>query len=184
MPILFGTIASSNQQARADTGAMFPLGMVQVGSAGASTISFSSIPSTYKNLQVRISCSVSTNSDMWLTFNGDSTTSNYASHILWSNGASTFSSAFGTAYGSYVGFSGSTTSFTGGVTDILDYGSTSKNKTVRTLTGTDTNGAGQIYLASGLWMNTSTAVTSISIAPISGTFNQYSSFALYGIKGA
>ena len=53
MPIL-GIVASSTRQGLVtDTGAMFPLGAVTVGSAGASSITFSSIPSTYTHLQVR-----------------------------------------------------------------------------------------------------------------------------------
>ena len=53
MPIL-GIVASSTRQGQAtDTGAMFPLGMVQVGSGGSSSITFSSIPNTYKHLQIR-----------------------------------------------------------------------------------------------------------------------------------
>jgi len=69
------------------------------------------------------------------------------------------------------------------VLDLLDYANTSKNKTVRNLAGYDKNGAGQIALNSGSWMSTS-AVTQIDISPRVGTlFSQYSSFALYGIKG-
>ena len=68
--------------------------------------------------------------------------------------------------------------------DILDYTNTNKNTTTRALTGNETNGtAGQaILFSSGNWRNTA-AITSILIYPSSGNFSQYSSFALYGIKG-
>jgi len=69
------------------------------------------------------------------------------------------------------------------VTDILDYKDTNKYTTIRVLTGYDTNGAGDVLLYSGNWRSTS-AVTSIVLFPASGNFNQYSQFALYGIKGA
>jgi hypothetical protein len=49
--------------------------------------------------------------------------------------------------------------------------------------GFDANGSGYVSLGSGLWMNTA-AVTSIKLSPYSGTFVQYTQFALYGIKGA
>jgi hypothetical protein len=101
-------------------------------------------------------------------------------------------SAFGFATQTYArigdgtigGATGSGGQFGAGVIDILDYASANKNKTVRGLIGVDENGAGRIGLGSGLWQNSSTAISSISITPQAGTlFLQYSSFALYGIKG-
>ena len=71
--------------------------------------------------------------------------------------------------------------FGAGVIDILDYANTSKYKTMRSLSGFEDNSNGQIWLISGLWMSTS-AVTSITIAPTTSPILQYSSFALYGIK--
>lgn len=68
--------------------------------------------------------------------------------------------------------------------DILDYTSTNKNKTMRTLQGMDSNGGGTISLHSGLYYGTTNAVTSIKLyAASGGNLNQYSHFALYGIKG-
>ena len=66
--------------------------------------------------------------------------------------------------------------------DILDYSNTNKNKTLRQLAGTDNNGNGVVGLSSGLWQSTA-AVASIDITAI-GSFSQYTSFALYGIKRA
>jgi hypothetical protein len=67
------------------------------------------------------------------------------------------------------------------VYDILDYNSTSKFKTARTLLGYDNNGSGAIFFTSGNWRSTS-AITTVTIYPNTGTFAQYSHFALYGIK--
>ncbi|NCU72421.1 MAG: hypothetical protein EBY66_05360 [Candidatus Fonsibacter lacus] len=70
------------------------------------------------------------------------------------------------------------------VVDILDYANTNKYKTFRSLMGIDNNGSGSIRLRSGLWMSTS-AITAIKMTPsTSGSFQQYSSFALYGIASA
>ena len=71
------------------------------------------------------------------------------------------------------------------ITDVLDYKSTNKAKTVRALGGQDRNGAGEVFFSSALWNpSTPAAITSITLAPLNGTnFVQYSSFALYGIKG-
>jgi hypothetical protein len=186
MPIL-GIVASSNYQRVApDTGAMFPLGMVSVGSAGASSIDFTSIPSTYKHLQIRAMASTSSSTASYFRFNSD-TGSNYARHMLQGNGSSAAAYA-GSSQTSmwFVSDINVSPYVAGAVVDILDYASTSKNKTIRSLSGVDNNntsGNNAIIFASGLWMNTN-AISSISIFPLSGNFQQYSSFALYGIKGA
>jgi hypothetical protein len=69
------------------------------------------------------------------------------------------------------------------IIDVHDYASTTKNKTVRTMTGFDSNGAGQITLVSSLWMSTA-AITSMSIvSSVGSNFTTNSTFALYGIRG-
>jgi hypothetical protein len=184
MPIL-GVIASSyyNNPVAVDNGAMFPLGMVQVGSGGSSTISFTSIPSTYKHLQLRVML-FSTDVDL-IRFNGD-TGSNYAFHGLRGGGSS--ASAYGNASTSSIQLGTNVPSSAIYpqiyILDILDYASTTKYKTIRNLLGFDTNNTstGQIEFSSGLWMNTS-AITSLVFSNGAG-HNQYSSYALYGIKGA
>jgi hypothetical protein len=77
-----------------------------------------------------------------------------------------------TSIGSYFGV---------GVASILDYTNTNKYKTSRILCGYDANGSGFSLLYSGLWQNTA-AITSITMFPNSGNFEQYSSFALYGVR--
>jgi len=195
MPIL-GVVASSLRTA-ADTGAMFPLQVITVGSAGASSVTFSNIPNTYTHLQVRIFAQTNRGTfgtdSMALTINGD-TSASYAYHYLRGNG----SSAVGAAATSLTSITeintqgcGTTTGGTFGanIIDILDYANTNKFKTLRNLNGTDINGTiggspGFISLLSALWQKTN-AITSLVFTPSSGTaFTQNSSFALYGIKGA
>ena len=177
-----------------DLGAMIPIATTTVGSGGTSYVEFTSIPSTYTHLQVRIlsrspySATVEFDS-LTLRVNGD-TGSNYSYHGLRGNGSAASADANSSvaftklaeqvddAYGSSI--------FTGVVIDLLDYANTSKYKTFRSLGGADTNGAGTVALYSGLWQSTS-AVTSLRFYSGTGLargFNQYSSFALYGIKGA
>jgi hypothetical protein len=148
-----------------------------VGAGGSSTITFSSIPSTYTHLQLRC-FNLSGGSN--IRFNSD-TGSNYARHYLWGDGA-TVTSGANTSQTSMavMDYSGTSNIFTANIVDILDYTNTNKYKTVRTLSGTDTNGAGSVLLYSGLWLSTS-AINTITIT--GGTAAQYSSFALYGIKG-
>ena len=160
---------------------------VLVGSGGASDITFSSIPSTYKHLQIRyIGRNTSTSLDVYAQFNAD-TGNNYRSHYLTGDGSSASAGDIGTQAfwnGGYTsGSSQSANVFGAAVIDILDYTNTNKNTVTRTLTGWDNNGSGQLVLYSGLWINTA-AVTSIKLyKPPSGTWAQHSSFALYGIKG-
>jgi len=69
----------------------------------------------------------------------------------------------------------------GFIVDILDYANTNKYKTVRSLNGNDANGSGSMNLSSNVWLSTA-AITSLTLSS-SSDFRQYSSFALYGIKG-
>ena len=158
-----------------------------------STISFTSFPSTYKHLQIRFiaRCSRSdyTVAALLARFNSD-TGSNYSGHYLGGNGGSAF--AYGGANytfspaGLVAGTNVAASVFSGGVIDVLDYQNTNKYKTVRSLAGFNGNAAGtgdEINLQSGSWRNTN-AVTSIDFTLETGaSFLQYSSFALYGIKG-
>lgn len=156
-----------------------------VGSGGASSVTFSSIPGTYTHLQLRGIFNSATQPQALLRFNSDSG-SNYSYHQIEGNGTSAIAGA-GTSTTSIIHFVNGIESTTSAgstfVVDILDYANTNKYKTTRALTGTDKNGSGQIFLVSGNWRNTN-AVTDISVTTNSGTFAQYTQIALYGIKGS
>lgn len=187
--MILGIIASSISGSKVVTNSYESIATVSVGSGGASSVSFTSIPSTYTHLQIRgIARTGRTgqNGDFFkTTFNSDTGT-NYSWHLMTGDGAST-----GTAAGSTVAYmeadrfaSNSTGSniFGGIVLDILGYADTNKYKTIRYLGGYDNNGSGEIQFGSGNWRSTS-AITSITLTQ-SGSYNilQYSHFALYGIK--
>ena len=161
-------------------------------SGNQTSISFTSIPSTYKHLQIRaISRSNYTGSgggiENYLTFNSD-TANNYYYHVLAGNGATAASTAAGSMQANLVvGYSPRASDlandFCAYVVDILDYQNTNKYKTTRSLAGEDYNGSGTIRLWSGSW-NSTAAVSTVTITCLpSNSFTQYSSFALYGIKG-
>jgi hypothetical protein len=156
------------------------------------TIDFTSIPSTYKHLQIRyIARNSAANTDGYqaIQFNGDSTNGNYYFyHFLEGDGTSITAAAGGTNAGILAGrnsgASASASVFGAGVVDILDYTNTNKNKVVRVLAGSDNNGSGNVLdLSSGFWLNTA-AVTSIKLlAGLGGySFVSGTKFALYGIK--
>jgi hypothetical protein len=173
----------------ASTNSYESIATTTVGAGGSATVTFSSIPSTYKHLQVRITAKTNRalNRDgSKVTFNSD-TSSSYVDHYLYGTGSSAAAGydAAAPASGIYrlSGNTSATDIFGAIVYDILDYANTNKNKTCRYLGGVDLNGADEIYLGSNLYMKTD-AISSITFAPIVGTsFLQYSSFALYGIKG-
>jgi hypothetical protein len=160
---------------------------VTVGSGGAASVEFTSIPSTYQHLQIRAilaKTSASSVDDTLWRWNGDTTVANYYTlHQLKGNGSAASAAAFnpGEAY-SRLGVHASNASyFSAVVVDILDYASTTKNKTMRAFFGYDQNGSGEVFLRSSLWMNTA-ALSSITISTNGGTVAQHSTFALYGVK--
>jgi hypothetical protein len=150
------------------------------------SITFSSIPSTYKHLQIRIFSAGDQNTNVRLQFNGD-TGSNYAFHGMQAGpgyGGSIYTNS-GLGQTSIMLFDqqlNNSTYFNSSIVDILEYSSSSKNKVTRTFSGVQNNTTGFIYFESGLWNNT-TAVNSITIRPVSFNFYDKSVFALYGIKG-
>jgi len=156
-------------------------------STSVSTVTFSSIPSTYKSLQVRFSFLTSNGQNINLRLNED-TTANYASH--WVKGLSTGTvAAQSSINATFMRLEGNSNGTSDtypfvGIIDLIDYASTSKNKTVRSITGNDRNndGGSEINLLSGLWRSTS-AVDSLTIYLGGGSnFNAGTTIALYGVK--
>jgi len=157
-----------------------------VGSGGSTTITFSSIPSTYTHLQLRGIGRDNLNDIVLMTFNSDTGT-NYARHRLIGNG--TAASATGTTSLANIpllanaGLPTAANTFGVFVIDILDYTNTNKYTTARVLSGQDSNGSGGVDFTSGLWLNTN-AISNITLTNGgSAVFQQYTQFALYGIKG-
>ena len=144
---------------------------------GTSTVTFTSIASTYTHLQVRSLVKFAASSFGNIRFNGDTTAANYRNHALYGNGTAASAGTASTA--AYYPYEGNA-QWGGYILDILDYSNTNKYTTTRELGGFDNNGSGIIELSSNLWMNTA-AVNQI-VLTTSSTFAQYSSFALYGIK--
>jgi hypothetical protein len=166
---------------------------VTVGGAGATDITFSSIPADYTHLQIRYiargtSDSETSNGGMFIKFNSNFLT---ASHRYSGNGATMTADGSsggltnGTSQAFITGSSAGASIYGVGIIDILDYANTNKNKTLRIFNGNDTNGAGRVALNGGFRNNTD-AITSILIGKKDGIggFAEYSQFALYGIKGS
>jgi hypothetical protein len=150
-----------------------------VGAGGASSITFSSIPSTYRHLQIRL---LAKNADTGaqgaavMSINGGA---GEARHEIYGTGSSVGASGVSGSLFIYIG--GNTIQFGVGIVDILDYLDTNKTKTTRALSGVDNNGSGIVALTSNL-ETSQTAISSLTFTSNSGNFAQYSSFALYGVK--
>lgn len=185
-PIL-GIWASQNYSRTPLTG-FCSIATTTVGAGGTSTITFSNIPQVYKHLQIRGIGRATAGSErsIDIRFNSD-TGNNYNSHNLTGDGTTASAGNNGNTTYARIGLiTGSLVSaniYGVAIIDILDYQNTNKNKTIRSLDGYDTNGSGKMGLRSGLWMSTS-AVTQIDLTLSAQNFEQYSSFALYGIQGA
>lgn len=170
----------------APSGAYDSIATTTVGSGGASSITFSSVPQTYTHLQIRFMGTASSATDYTMRFNSDSGT-NYRGHYLYGDGTNPYAGqTFGGATTRLDFLFNNATAYNGVmVCDILDYTNTNKYTTTKGIGGYETNSSGagqQAVMLSGVWLNTA-AVTNITITPDAGTFSQYTSAALYGIKG-
>jgi hypothetical protein len=175
-PIPLGILAVAGS---APAGA-YELISTQVLSGEANSVTFSSIPQTYRHLQVRAEFSQNGGDVVFMRFNGVSTAS-YAWH--WLNGGrfSVAESEAATSESSIRLGVSPANARTAMVCDVLDYASISKNTTARTLYG-QLNGP-RIILGSGGFFNTA-AVTSLSIhATVGAAFQATTRLSLYGIKG-
>jgi hypothetical protein len=176
----------------APSGAYDSIATVTAGAGGIAGVTFSSIPQTYKHLQLRItqrSTSSNTSEFGIILINGVyyAPFTQYAFHALLGNG--TNASAYGNGDQARIQLptiaNASLTAnvFDTWIIDLLDYANTNKNKTVRTIGGWDANGSGLANLTSGVLKETN-AITSFTFGNAYGNNAQYSSFALYGIKGS
>ena len=154
-----------------------------LGTATSSvTFDVTGLGSTYKHLQIRaLAKSSSTNNNANLRFNGVTTTS-YSFHTLYGTGSAVESAAItsATSIANIVNMPPS--QFGASVIDILDAFSSTKNKTVRYLSGmSDGGGVQSIALNSGLFISTS-PTTSLTIT---GGVNLAtgSRFSIYGLRG-
>lgn len=186
MPIL-GVIDSA-KTGRISTNSFESISTVTLSAGNATDITFSSIPSTYTHLQLRMvlrTTELNTQQNFRMQINSD-TGNNYTYHRLYSNGSTVTSDAGASQpyllLDRTIADNATANMFGAAVLDILDYANTNKNKSIRSLGGADTSStSGYIMFNSGMWMSTS-AITSLKIYPSSGNWKQYTQIALYGIK--
>jgi len=150
---------------------------------------FENISQDYKHLEVRavVRGSGTATVETHLLRINEQSSLIYSSHALIGNGSSVSSIADTTQslidMGLIVGGGGESDAFSPQVMSILDYSSTSKFKTIRSLTAMNYDLDEEVRLTSGLYQSTS-AITSLTFLAGGGeVYAARSRFSLYGIKG-
>ena len=156
-----------------------------VGSGGAASVTFSSIPATYEDLCVLISARTNRAFEVdgiSVNFNGSS--ANFSSRYLEGYGTSAYSATGTTFAGTASGNTATSNTFGNSLLYIPNYTSANYKSFSADGVGENNGTFGLLNLVAGLWSNTA-AITSITVLPTTGTsFNQYSTFYLYGIKNS
>ena len=191
MPIPLGVLAVAGAGAGpVGAGNAYEWLETQVLTGTQASVTFSNLNSsygaTYQHLQLRITARSSHTAitSPRIRLNGDSTAI-YDFHDLRGTGSSMLSQA-GTNnqsmyLGDILGTNNTANAFGAYLVDILDAFETTKNKTMRCLSGYAADSR-QIDLTSSQWRNTA-AVTSIQVLLDSGSYVSGSRFSLYGMKG-
>jgi hypothetical protein len=157
---------------------------VTVGSGGAASIDFTSIPATYTDLKlvfaIRTDRAGATVDAIGLKMNGVAT--NQTMRILFGSGSSAGSQTDTTINTAVVASTATASVFGNGEFYLPNY-SGSTNKSVSAESVNENNATTNfMYLVAGLWSQT-TAINQLTLYSInSATIQQYSSASLYGIS--
>lgn len=156
--------------------AMVALATTTLGSA-ASSVTFGSIPATYRDLRLVINGTATVSGNIFIRFNGDSSGS-YSYVQAYGDGTSAASSS---AASQTADASGVFYTNPGVATyDIMDYSATDKHKSNINRGSTAGN---LVVMSAGRWASTS-AITSIVVSHGSGSYATGTTFSLYGIVSA
>lgn len=143
--------------------------------SSASSVTFSSIPATYRDLVVVVTSTASTDTQFQIRPNSATTNLSSVSAEARTDGT-TYSATFNDIGGVFLyNYLGSTRSTQ--IVQLLDYAQTDKHKTILLRLNNASNG---VSMHAGRWAST-TAITSLDVVISSGTFNSGSTFYLYGI---
>jgi len=159
--------------------AMVALANLTLGSAQA-TVTFSSIPATYRDLRLVVQATTSGANAAGFTLNSDATNGNYSWVQMFGDGSSAVSNSGSGASGilPFTPNQNFSTTVPSIVTlDVMDYSATDKHKSMLYRT----NRADAVTTAiAARWANTA-AVTTLTVNAISVNFVIGSTFALYGV---
>lgn len=154
-------------------------------SSTATSITLSSIPSTYTDLRVIFVGAATGGGVARIRFNSD-TANNYSNTLLYGDGTSAASN-FGTnaTYLTSVGDAGPGLTAVPALStlDIMSYANTSIYKSVLQTGSNDISSSGGVMRWANLYRSTS-AISSITYLKSAGTFDVGTTITVYGIKAA
>lgn len=189
MPILQSFAGASARgfgfSAASPTGDFNSIATFTVASGTQPYAEFTSIPTTYKHLQIRFYSKATTTNNPLIQFGSsgalDTTSSNYYWHHFWTSGSGANNSNGGNST-SLFAYNSTSTYPCSGVIDLLDYTNSTK-KVFKSIFGIDnTGGVAEVGMFNGNWAGTG-VVDTIRISPGVGSWDTTTRFALYGIKG-
>lgn len=158
-----------------------------VGVLGAATIEFTSIPGTYTDLMLlsstRDGTTVDNNTEFKVKFNNSATS--YSNRYLQGNGSAVSAGVYGTTFlytGESDGSTATINTFGSSSIYIANYAGSAYKAVSSDLTSEENTSVSYATLTAGLWSDSS-AITSIQIT-CNGTWAQYSTATLYGIKSS
>jgi len=156
-----------------------------VCAGGETSITFNNIPQNYTDLKIVTSArSTSQNgTTTWadVQLRPTNSTTGLSSKSVYGQGSGAYSNVDTNPTGGFAAGSTATTNTFSNVEIYIPNYTSSNNKSWSVDAVTENNGSVAIaWLGANLWANTS-AITSLVIAPIQGSFVQYSTFTLYGI---
>jgi hypothetical protein len=158
-----------------------------VGSGGAASIDFTSIPSTYTDLAVYISArgsAAAARGYVLASINGVTTNRSWRWLVGYDSSLVASASSTNDTFGSLPCDTATASTFGNIFAYFPNYaGSNNKSFSVDSAAENNSSSAWMDFLLAGLW-SSSSAISSLSFYPDSGTFKQYSTAYLYGVKNA
>ena len=155
-----------------------PIQTYTVSGTSTSTITFSSIPSTYTDLVLVMQAQ---NADAYALFRANGNTSSVYSRTDFYGNGSSGQSGRGSNENTWYPSTGTSSVIGSAIFHVMNYATTTTNKTVLARNNLTTN---QIAISAFLYRSTS-AISSLSLAvPASNNWIAGSTFTLYGIKAA
>ena len=161
---------------------LYKIATVEVGSAGASSIDFTSIPQGYTDLKLVISARTTTTgtaANLAFSFNGS--TASRTGIYLGGNGSSASSGSSTEFLIWTLPYNDATSNVFGNTEMYIPNYAGSTNKSIST-DGVSENNAtdGRVAFTASLWSNTA-AINRVTLTPQAGSLMQYSTATLYGI---